>query len=286
MSVITITSEWTNFDYYLGAVKGKLLSLCNNVKIVDINHSIQPYDILSGAFVLKAAYHCFPEKSVHLVCISSNFSKYPVVIVSHNSHFFIGTDNGFFNLLFENQPFEMIEVDNPFPDSTFIELDLYPQLATALYKNCLCFNSLGKKRGSLNLLSPNLPSFQDSCIKGTVLFIDSYGNAITNIHKEDYYKYFNNDSSIVFIDNKYNSTIKIRKTYSDVPLGEIIALFNSLNLLEVAINNGNISELLGLKRGSLVIVAAYNNNKKHDMELEYKEKDNIRQRLSGAYGYN
>ena len=48
----------------------------------------------------------------------------------------------------------------------------------------------------------------------------------------------------------------------------------------------DISELLGLKRGSLVIVAAYNNNKKHDMELEYKEKDNIRQRLSGAYGYN
>ena len=111
MGVITICSDWNGRDYYLGALKGRLLSLCEGAQIVDMSHNIESYNIQQAAFIVKNAYHYYPEGSIHIITVNSETSSdQPYVVVYNNGHYFIGTDNGMFNLIFRDQPDEIIHL--------------------------------------------------------------------------------------------------------------------------------------------------------------------------------
>jgi S-adenosylmethionine hydrolase len=95
-------------------------------------------------------------------------------------------------------------------------------------------------------------------IIGSILFIDSYGNVISNITREVFYRVFEKKDYKILIQSNRNYTSKISSRYSDVPVGELLAKFNQLELLELSINGANISELLGISVGSVVRVDALN----------------------------
>jgi S-adenosylmethionine hydrolase len=95
-------------------------------------------------------------------------------------------------------------------------------------------------------------------IIGSIIFIDSYGNAISNITKEVFYRVFEGKDYRILIQSNKNYTENILQKYSDVPVGEMLARFNSLDLLEIAINGANVSELLSLNVGSVVRIDLVN----------------------------
>jgi S-adenosylmethionine hydrolase len=99
---------------------------------------------------------------------------------------------------------------------------------------------------------PLRATIDKNVIIGSIIFIDSYGNAISNITREVFYRVFEGKEYRILIQSNKNYTEKILEKYSDVPVGEMLARFNSLDLLEIAINGANVSELLSLAVGSVV----------------------------------
>jgi S-adenosyl-L-methionine hydrolase (adenosine-forming) len=95
-------------------------------------------------------------------------------------------------------------------------------------------------------------------IIGSIIFIDSYGNAISNITREIFYRVFDNRAYMILIQSNKNFTDHISIRYSDEPVGDLLARFNSLDLLEISINGANVAELLSLTIGSVVRVDLLN----------------------------
>jgi len=252
MSVITITSDWGTSNHYLASVKGAILSKLPDVRIVDISHEIKAFDLEETAFVLKNAYHFFPEGSIHLIGVQSEETKdIAHVVVKHNGHYFIGSDNGIFSFLFDEIPEIIYELDIPLESNsfTFSSRDRFVKAAAHLIKGGQ-IEKLGNKVNEINKKFLVEPVVEVDLIKGHVIYIDRYENLITNISKSLFNKVKGNSKfSIVFRRNTIN---KISDSYLEGNSGDILAIFNSNDYLEIAMNQGNAAGLLGLKLKSLI----------------------------------
>ena len=252
MVIVTITSDWRDGSYYLGALKGAILSLSQSVTVVEITNSIPSFDILQEAFVLKSCYNHFPEGSIHLMCVMSEpMHDAPMVILYAEGHYFIGVNDGRFSHLFSNPPaicFEILRERSRF-ESTFSSLELFRNGIEIILSN-----SFENKTVASDVKEETIAEvvYNDNGIVGKVLYIDSFGNAITNIEKRLFDTLQRGRGYTIYARGPYNKISKISKGYRDSLPGAAIALFNSLGLLELAINQGNISELEGLTPSSEV----------------------------------
>ena len=271
MQILTLTSDTGLQDYYVAALKGAILKAMVGIQIVDVSHSIKPFDIASAAFQLQCCYKDFPDGTIHLIGVDSEplieppkysdatsfVSSYPTVM-KFNNQYFISNDNGFFGaFLDDNEPQElwryMVDKKN------LLELK-YPM------KNCfvpLAKKIMNKERFSSfaeavnkykKALSPRAV-IEEFMIRGIVIHIDSFGNLITNISKADFDRLPPDAPySIKFANEKYYID-HISDTYNAVQQGERVALFNENNLLEIAINRGarqstgGADNLFGVKQG-------------------------------------
>lgn len=259
MPIITLTTDLGLKDHYVGIVKGNILKRHQEAIIVDITHEIPPFNILQAAFTLKNSYAEFPDGSIHIVGVnpeSSHESEH--LVVKHNGHYFIGGNNGIFPLMFEEQLTDAYELTlGPTVQShTFPTKEIYAQAACHIAKGGT-LEMLGRKTDSIIEKTLFRAVSMGDIIKGMVIHVDHYGNIITNI-EETFFKAFgqNRDFSIEFRNGSYDIT-EISKAYSDVAEGEKLALFSSANLLEIGINQGNASKLLGLKNLDTVRVKFY-----------------------------
>lgn len=254
MQILTLTSDTGLQDYYIAALKGAILRTMPEVQIVDISHSIQPFDVASAAFQMQCCYKDFPDGTIHLIGVdsepliqppeysdaSSFVSSYPTVMKFHNQYF-ISNDNGFFGaFLDDHEPEELwrytVDLNNA------LELK-YPM------KNC--FVPLAKRiieKENLETFAEAVNKYKKALIpkavieeyivRGIVIHIDSFGNLITNISKADFERLPKDAPySIKFANEKYYID-HISETYNAVQQGERVALFNENNLLEIAINRG------------------------------------------------
>lgn len=259
MPIITLTTDWNLNDYYVGAIKGKIYSKCANVNVVDITHQIQTFNIAQAAFILKNSYCNFPEGTIHIICVNSepNSKQYPLVI-EENKHFFIGTDNGIFGLIFKDRTEKIIKMEwdaeNQF--SSFAEISVFANAACHL-ANEGKINDLGTELDHYQKRVLIRAAIEESVINGSVIYIDSYQNAITNISYDLFKRIGKNRPFEIFVQSNHYKINKINKTYQETSVGEILALFNSLGLLEIAINNGNVAELLNLNTNSCIRIKFY-----------------------------
>lgn len=246
MPIITLTTDWGLKDHYVGAVKGKILSFAPEAQIVDISHELTPFSIEQAAFVLKNCYQNFPEGSIHIIGLNTEESdKYAHAIVKLNNHFFIGTDNGIFSMISDEIPEKIIELSIP-QDSdyfTFSTRDRFVKAALHIMEG-KPMEELGDAKEKINVKMLFKPVVDKSFIKGMVTYIDNYENLITNI-TEDLLKEVGKGRSFN-IQLRGESLSKVHKSYVDVPVGEIVVIFGSNGHLEVAINQGNASSLLGV----------------------------------------
>ncbi len=246
MHVITLTSDWGLNGNESAVVKACILKQTTNVQIVDISHAIPPFDIEQAAYLLRNAYPYFPKGSIHIIAIDAEASiQKPHIVAFHNEQYFIGADNGIFNLLFDKEPELVFEIDiiqdtNYF---TFPERDVFVKVACHIIEN-KNISELGKPLKISGQLQNFSPSSQENIISGKVIFIDAYENAVTNIEEKKFRKQQKNRK---FIINFRGYTLnKIFKYYSEGKIAEPMAIFGSNGFLEISMNKGNAAGLLGL----------------------------------------
>jgi S-adenosyl-L-methionine hydrolase (adenosine-forming) len=261
MAIITLTTDLGIEDYYVSAVKGSILKAMNGeVTIVDITNKIKIFDIRNAAYTLKHSFENFPIGTIHIVGVDSGISSSrQALLMEYKGHFFIGADNGLFSLVYDTQPTSFYELNLDIDTNilTFPTRDIFAKAACHIARGGTP-EFIGKRIERIATFQKPIPQTQDFFIRGSVVHIDSYGNAITNITR----KLFDE------IGKKRNFTIGFRNyevkelcnTYSDVGDGIKLALFNTVNNLEIAINRGvegyggSASQLLGLKEDEIVTV--------------------------------
>jgi hypothetical protein len=241
------------------------------VQIVDVSHSIKPFDVASAAFQMQCCYKDFPDGTIHLIGVDSEpmiqppeysdattfVSSYPTVMKFHNQYF-ISNDNGFFGaFLDDNEPQELwrYKVDK----SNALELK-YPMKNCFLHlaKRIMNEQPLSQFTESVNKYKKALipkAVIEEFIVRGIVIHVDSFGNLITNISKADFDRLPKDAPyEIKFANEKYYID-HISDTYNAVQQGERVALFNENNLLEIAINRGarqstgGADILFGMKQG-------------------------------------
>ena len=251
MAIVTLTTEWKPEDIYHGMLKGKLCSLCPGITIIDNACSIPVFNISHASFVIRNTWNNYPRGTIHIICVHSEAAgNQDHLIVKAKDHFFIGTDNGIFNLILNSEPDEVIKIEN---SSGTDELDIFAKAAAALVSGKK-MTELGKRVTKISEHIPLRATIDKNVIIGSIIFIDSYGNAISNITREVFNRVFEGRKYRILIQSNKNYTDHVVEKYSDVPVGELLARFNSLDLLEISINGANVSELLSLTPGSVIRV--------------------------------
>ena len=248
MTIITLISDWGTNSHYMGSVKGSILRQVADVEIVDITHTLKPFDIMSGSFILKNVVADFPKGTIHIVGINTEASpESPHIALKYDDMYFIGADNGIFSLLVDNKPFEAVEL-NVMQDSdyfTFSERDVFVK-AAAIIAQSNTIATLGGPHTKLKKLIALTPVIHKNKIEGKVIFIDDYENVFVNIDHETFKDVGKGRPYTIKLRVQGYEIKTLRTSYSDVILGEKVALFGSTGLLEIAINKGRASSLLGL----------------------------------------
>ncbi len=265
MAIITLITDFGLKDHFVGAIKGTIYRELADVRIVDISHLISPFNIQECAYILKNAYKAFPSGTIHIVGVDSEptmENKHIAVLV--DGHYFISANNGVISLITsEIQPETVVEINIPNPiHGSFPVLDIFVSVACHIARGGT-LEVVGKRFEDLKELKEFSPRITENgrTIVGNVIYIDNYGNVITNIRKSLFESYKGGRSFTISARNK--KITEIHTTYSDIinfdldknqrrGAGDLLALFNSSGFIELAIYKsdlntvGSASSLLGL----------------------------------------
>lgn len=241
LPVITLLTDFGTADYYVGAVKGAILSVNPDAVIVDITHEVPAQDIETGAFLLLAAYKTFPRGTVHVAVVDPGVgSTRRPIIVSAGDQFFVGPDNGIFSYI--EPPHRTFHVTaekyfRPDPSSTFHGRDIFAPVAAALS------TGVSPEQFGLEINDVvKLPSLETPL---RIIHIDRFGNCVTNITREKFEGLTLNGRTISVL----------RNFYGEAPVGEIFAIWGSAGFLEISMNGGSAAQVLSAKRGDPIYLA-------------------------------
>ena len=254
MKIITLTTDFGLHDYSVAAVKGALYSKCPDATIVDISHFISPFNILETFYILQNSYIHFPEGSIHIIGVDTERSVLKKhLLMSLNGHYFIGADNGIFHLLSENYTnVALYEFNTQPPTPLFSTLYSFTSIAEQICKNTP-LNQIGTPIEKCNPVSYFRPevSTDEAFIHGIIIYIDHYGNAVSNISRS-LFEETRKGRKFEVIFNLY-SFKKVYNSYSEMnDDGNMMILFNELNFLQCSIYKsdtrsvGGASSLLGI----------------------------------------
>ena len=272
MSIITFTSDYGLVDHRVPSVKGKILSLNENVKIVDISHEIQAYNLLQTAYIVRNAYSFFPKGTVHIIAVDSFYTKdRKCILYQADGHYFIAADNGVLSLIFYDiKPEAVYEItfNNRFDDEVnFTSTDIFAPVAVHL-KNGGLPEVIGRKYKNPKQLSFPRAVYNESerMIIGEIMYIDNFGNVISNISKKFFEKngvgYENfivkfRNLALSKIYNQYTEFISDWQNEHEYH-GKSVAIFNDAGLLELTIYKGNSQNgaktLFGMKVGESIYI--------------------------------
>lgn len=272
MSVITFTSDYGLVDHRVASVKGAILTLKEDVTIIDVTHQIQAYNLLQTAYIVRNAYGYFPKGTVHIISVDSFYNKNrKCILYKADDHYFIAADNGLLSLIFYDiKPEEVYEItlNNRFDDEVnFTSTDIFAPVAVHLQNGGLP-EVIGRKFKTPKQLSFPRAVFNESekMLIGEIMYIDNFGNVVSNISKKNFDK-----SSVGF--NSYivkfrNLALsRVHDQYTDLVHdwtkeqefhGKAAAVFNDVGLLELTIYKGNSESgaktLFGLQVGESIFI--------------------------------
>lgn len=270
MKIITLTTDFGLKDYEVPALKGKLYSLVPNVLLADISHEIEPYNLWQAAYVLHGAFRHFPEGTIHIMGVQNDiFQGQGLLLFSYRKHYFICADNGFVSLFCEDlSQAKVYRVQRNFPESNFPTLDFSTELAKELAQGT-ALSKLGKPFSDYKKIYKHKPIAKPNLLQGQVIYLDSYGNLVTNLTKEFLYEHCQGkifDLRVGYVSFKDCTLESIFSQYTgwkrflDLEdfYNEKLLLFNYLGFLEIALyrnapqSTGSASSLLGISKGENV----------------------------------
>lgn len=273
MPIITLTTDFGEKDHFSGAVKGAIYSELKNIKIVDVSHSISPFNIIEAAYTIQNAYSSFPKGTIHIIGIDSEISpENKHIAVKLDEHYFICANNGIMSMICQDiAPEKIVEINiHDKIETSFPVLDVFVKVACHIARGGT-LEVIGKVINKIKPLKYLVPFVNDeqTQIIGTVIHIDNYGNVITNI-KRKFFENIQKTRSYEISARNYKFK-KVNERYNDVvnfevpeekrnDEGKSMVVFNSSNYLEIAVYKsncstvGSASTLMGLKPMDTVTV--------------------------------
>ncbi len=273
MAIITLTTDFGHKDHFVGAIKGAIYRELEEATIVDISHNISPFNIPECAYILKNSYQTFPKGTIHIVGVDAEPTpENQHIVVYADGHYFVSANNGVICLITAAvKPEKVMEINIPNPiHGSFPVLDVFIQVGCHIARGGT-LEVVGKPFDALKELKEFAPRISNdgNTITGSVIYIDNYGNVVTNIEKNLFEAYRNGRS--FEINARSKKLREIHHTYSDIinfdleksqrkGPGDLLALFNSSDYIELAIYKSNLntvggaSTLLGLDYRDTIIV--------------------------------
>ena len=266
MPIITLTTDFGEKDHFSGAVKGAIYNELNDIRIVDVSHSISPFNIIEAAYTIQNAYSSFPKGTIHIIGIDSELSpENKHIAVKLDDHYFICANNGIMSMICQDiSPEKIVEINiHDKVQTSFPVLDVFVKVACHIARGGT-LEVIGKVINNIKPLKYLVPFVNDdqTQIIGTVIHIDNYGNVITNIKRKFFESIQKTRSYEIFARNyKFNT---VYQHYNDIvnfeipeekrnDEGKAMVVFNTANYLEIAVYKsncntvGSASTLMGLK---------------------------------------
>ena len=252
--MITLTTDFGSKDWFVGVMKGVLLRINREVRIVDITHDVPPGDIRAGAFSLAASCRFFPKKTVHLVVVDPGVgSARKAIAVETKDYFFVGPDNGVLSWALRRETIKrMHRLENPtyflMPVSqTFHGRDIFAPVAAQLARG-VPIAKFGPRFGALAKMPWPEPKRIGKQLKGAIVYFDRFGNAITNLEGT----YLPGKSDIELRGGK--TVFPLKQFFHAVPPGKPVGYVGSTGLIELALNGRSAEKELRLKIGTPIAV--------------------------------
>ncbi|MBD2246943.1 SAM-dependent chlorinase/fluorinase [Nostoc sp. FACHB-888] len=246
--LLTLLSDFGDRDVYVGIMKGVIAQINLRLRVVDLTHQIPPQDIAAARFCLMNAYPYFPVGTVHVAVVDPGVgSKRRAIAVEFAQGFLVGPDNGIFSGVLSQSPaIAAVELTNlnywrtPQPSNTFHGRDIFAPVGASLASGVF-LKQLGQEIDPASLVKLDIGECQQTTtgVVGCIQYIDNFGNLVSNIPGS----YVQGKTWCVQTDKL---SILGCETYSDVNVGEVVALVGSHGWVEIAINSGNAHSQLQL----------------------------------------
>ena len=274
VNLATFTTDFGLSDPYVGEVRGVIDSISPETRVIDITHDVEPGNVLQASFLLTGSYQYFADSALHLVVVDPGVGTGRDILIVQTSRFtFIGPDNGvLYAASYEDgvQVIFSLDADRLYGElrsrfygngvisrilergtsSTFHGRDLFAPL-TAYLSLGFPVSNVGRPREGMVELKLPQPVVDEGSVAGRVIYIDRYGNIITNIHRH----LIGREGEVyIKIKGEMLSVGSMVHTYDDVPAGKPAALVSSRDRLEIAVNGGHAAEHYGAAVGDEILV--------------------------------
>lgn len=252
--IIALLTDFGTKDYFVGAMKGVILSINNNVRIIDITHEIPPQDINSASFTLNACYNNFPEQTIFVAVVDPGVgSDRRAILVETDKYCFIAPDNGLLSFVFDTKDnFRVYELSderffNKPVSKTFHGRDIFSP-AAAYLSNGIKPIEFGKEIKDFVYNKTDQPTkINEEMIEAEIIHIDHFGNLVTNLKREDLPKKF----TLSLNDKKIE---KFRDYFAGAEKGELFMIYGSSEFLEIVSNQDSAQNILKVEVGQKVLI--------------------------------
>ncbi|HZW63739.1 MAG TPA: SAM-dependent chlorinase/fluorinase [Flavobacteriaceae bacterium] len=276
MAIITLTTDFGEKDHFAGAVKGAIYCELPEVRIVDISHSISPFNIMEAAYVIQNAYSSFPKGSIHIIGIDSELNpENKHIALALDEHYFICANNGIMSMICsEIQPSKIVEINiHDRIETSFPVLDVFVKAACHIARGGT-LDVIGKPITEIKPITHIKPYVNEekTQIIGSIIYVDNYGNVVTNVRRS-FFEGIQKGRPFELHARSFKSGV-IYEKYSDfinfsIPeekrhdAGQALAVFNSSSYIEIALYKsnpaavGSASTLLGLNLMDTITINFY-----------------------------
>jgi S-adenosylmethionine hydrolase len=251
MAVYTLTSDLGSSGHYPAICKAAILRADPQANIVDITHDIPLHDLLRATYAMQHACPVFPEGTVHICTIGGGGSQDRILVCHTQQQWYILPDNGLITLLFREVNFPVYTIQHHNKNS-FTFPDLCTKACHAILQ--MDFAQEGISSAETYMVRMHiLPVYTNETLRGSILYIDRYGNAVTNITRDTFQQAVQNHHFRINF-SRFSPVDCLHNHYHDVPYGEVCCLFNSAGYLEIAVNCGSAAEMFGLEINGFVSI--------------------------------
>jgi S-adenosylmethionine hydrolase len=256
--IITLTTDFGNSDAFVGVMKGVILSINAQATIVDMTHGIPQGDLDAASFALDQAYAYFPPGTIHVIVVDPGVgTQRRIICVKANEHFFLAPDNSVLRFIFHRYAdAEVVSVTNdayflPQTSQTFHGRDIFAPVAAHLSLG-IEFGKFGEPITDALKGDILLPQKSEKLIRGQIVYIDHFGNCISNVSKNDF-----DPEQLREINIKHFQFEKLSHSYAEHQVAEPLAIISSHDFLEIAVRDGNAAKFLDIRKGEPIEVVLF-----------------------------
>ena len=256
--IITLTTDFGTSDLYVGVMKGVILNINPQAQIVDITHAIPPQNVYAATFQIDSAYRYFPRGAIHVIVVDAGVgSSRRAIVCQTETAFFVCPDNGILTSILDRERLiQAVAVENPvycLPQisNTFHGRDIFAPVAAHLLRG-VPMGDLGRTITDLVRIPIPKPQVTEASIIGHVIWIDHFGNLITNISHNILESMEAREGFVIQVGTV--EIDRINRSYAESEIGECLAIIGSLGRLEISVNQGDAARRLELRRGDPIII--------------------------------